>query len=187
MIVGIYVDDCIGSCTTKKSAINSIESLEEELEVTTQPLSPWFFRSSENRDPHMHQTKDIDEILTRFNMIDCEAIPAPCDATLTRMPAHVEAAKRALRYLKGTRNLEITYKAGEKQETLVFSDADHDSMDHESNRQKIRNYHTSLIWTCCVENSKTVNRGAELMRIRVPCGSRDSEIGAMAHKAPVRT
>jgi hypothetical protein len=71
-------------------------------------------------------------------------------------PAHLEAGKRVLRYLRGCPNLGITYKGGKKEKTLVFSDADHgsDGSDRKSTSGSlIVRQSGAIIWSCVKQSS----------------------------------
>ena len=105
LLVCVYVDDAICAGVTKELVLKFIDSLKQELDITSQPLSYFLgiqIEINKNHDVHIHQTKYVNEVLTRFDMLNCKPVQTPCDAGIYSLKSKGPNSQHQFRQLIGS-------------------------------------------------------------------------------------
>lgn len=105
LIICVYVDDAICLGSTKELVLEFIESLKQELQLTSKPLSYFLgiqIEVNEEGDVHLHQTKYVHEVLERFNMADCKPVSTPCDQSIYSIKSENRCIQEEFRSLVGS-------------------------------------------------------------------------------------
>eukprot|EP00873_Tetraselmis_striata_P046508 jgi/Tetstr1/466772/TSEL_011242.t1 len=118
-ILVVYVDDMIFAFKNAVWAADFKTALGARFDIKDLGVCAWALgmaveRDWDNATLKVHQAKYIDDMLHKFNLADAYAVSTPA-----------EAAKRVLRYLKGTKTLGLTFSGGKVDGLLHgYCDAD---------------------------------------------------------------
>eukprot|EP00873_Tetraselmis_striata_P042781 jgi/Tetstr1/463045/TSEL_007983.t1 len=118
-ILVVYVDDMIFAFKDAVWAADFKTALGARFDIKDLGVCAWALgmaveRDWDNATLKVHQAKYIDDMVHKFNLADAYAVSTPA-----------EAAKRVLRYLKGTKTLGLTFSGGKADGLLHgYCDAD---------------------------------------------------------------
>ncbi|KAL4567103.1 hypothetical protein LXL04_022677 [Taraxacum kok-saghyz] len=149
IFVSLYVDDLIYAGNDQALCESFKKSMQQEFEMTDLGQMKFFLGVEVNQNSEgitLCQSQYAKEVLKRFKMSEANGVKNPIVpdlmyvvSLLARFMAepkeeHMAAAKRVLRYIKGTVNYGLHYKNDKDQKLQVFTDSNYarDSEDQKS-------------------------------------------------------
>ncbi|KAK0603198.1 hypothetical protein LWI29_002398 [Acer saccharum] len=127
LIVSIYVDDLIFTGDDEQMMLEFKESMMKVFDMTDLGKMRFFLGIEvlqKDDGIYVCQRKYAQEVLRRFGMGESNAVMNPIVPGF-KIGKNGEAAKRALRYLKGTIDYGIFYKKSGNKELVAFTDSDY--------------------------------------------------------------
>eukprot|EP00873_Tetraselmis_striata_P006318 jgi/Tetstr1/426582/TSEL_016860.t1 len=137
-ILVVYVDDMIFAFKDAVWAADFKTALGARFDIKDLGVCAWALgmaveRDWDNATLKVHQAKYIDDMLHKFNLADAYVVSTPAEVAVSKLcramakpeERHWQAAKRVLRYLKGTKALGLTFSNGKADGLLHgYCDAD---------------------------------------------------------------